>query len=315
MAPGMPSGVRGGPPPFWTFAPRGRCSLGIVLFVLLLLCAARPAWTCTLWSASGEAAGGGSLLVKNRDYVPRSTGKLLLVRPDKGLAYLGLFARVRGNMRLVAGINEAGLAMVSATAGSVPRAERRKPSLAKALMARTLANASSVEEALARAHFSGHTPVIYMLADRLGSAWVEVGPGGAVAVRRAAQGVLAHTNHYVSQELSGMNSHVGKSSAARLERIAALLKPGGPFSMEDFERFGNDRSAGPDDSIMRDGSAPGATRTMARFLVRIPASGSPVAWVTGFDDPKRPWVRRLVLDAALWKSVGPGETMVLATPE
>ena len=87
----------------------------VILACFCLACLAGPAQACTLWSAAGDAAGGGTLLAKNRDFSPDSLGKVVLVRPDEGSAYLGYRALVKGREQLVAGVNEAGLAVVSAT--------------------------------------------------------------------------------------------------------------------------------------------------------------------------------------------------------
>ncbi|MBI4805921.1 MAG: hypothetical protein HY795_11870 [Desulfovibrio sp.] len=282
-----------------------------VLAWALLSSAQAPA--CTLWSASGDSAGGGTILAKNRDFSPDSQGRLVLVRPEQGFAYLGFYALVKERERLVAGVNETGLAMVGATAGSLPRAERDVPSRVKSLMAKILANSKDVDEALAHMDwFAGHAPVMYMLSDAAKTAWVEVGAGGKVAWRETAQGTLAHTNHYISPELGPMNMKVGPSSQARLERIQELLAGQKKFTIEDFEKFGNDRSDGPDNSIFRTGSTPKSSRTMARFLVRT-RSGQPTqTWVSDYDDPDKPWSFRRDLDREFWEQIPRGSMKTLA---
>ncbi|MFZ5426872.1 MAG: C45 family autoproteolytic acyltransferase/hydrolase [Thermodesulfobacteriota bacterium] len=282
-----------------------------LLFLILLLLLPQASPACTLWSAAGDAAGGGTLLAKNRDYAPSSKGRLALVRPLEGYAYLGYYGLIKGRERLVAGVNEAGLAMVSAAAGSVAREERRKPSRAKLLMDMTLTFMRSVDEALEKVDFAGHSPVIYMLSDGAKTAWVEVGPGGKVTTRATGAGTLAHANHFLHPDLAWANETAGQSSAARLARIRELLA-GGPFSLSDFERFGNDRSAGPDNSIMRDGSTPKSTRTLARFLVRTLPGKPTEALVTGYDDPSAPWTVRLTLDAGFWSQIPIGGEKTLA---
>ena len=294
---------------------RGRASRASALAAALawVFLAAAQAPACTLWSASGEAAGGGTILAKNRDFTPDSHGRLALVRPQEGLAYLGFYALVKERERLVAGVNEAGLTMVGATAGSLPRAERDVPSRVKSLMAKILADSKGVDQALAHMDwFAGHAPVMYMLSDAAKTAWVEVGVDGKVAWREAAQGTLTHTNHYVSDELAPINMKAGPSSQARLQRIRELLADQKGFTLEDFETFGSDRSDGPDNSIFRTGSTPRSSRSMARFLVRTKPGQPPRAWVTGYDDPDKPWTFRRELDPEFWEQIPRGAMKTLA---
>ncbi|WP_243310729.1 carcinine hydrolase/isopenicillin-N N-acyltransferase family protein [Fundidesulfovibrio agrisoli] len=300
---------------------RGLCSL---LLAALALCAL-PArgWACTLWSAVGDVPGGGSLLAKNRDFAPDSWSRLVLVRPDRGLAYVGLYALVDGRQTLVAGMNEAGLAIVSATAGSVPKDQRKVPSGVKALTARLLNGCGSVGEALAnREWFGEHAPVIYMLADSTKTAWVEVAPEGAVAVRENVPtgrgpamrgGTLIHTNHFLAPELASANVTVGRSSTARLEGIKAMLARSKSHSLEEFERLGMDTSQGPDDSVFRTGSKPTSTRTLAAFMAEIPTEGPPLLMVRSWGDPQRPWIMRLPLNRTFWERTPPGTSQLLAS--
>jgi hypothetical protein len=265
------------------------------------------AGACTLWSAVGEAAGGGTITAKIRDFAPDSHGKLVLVRPGNGLAYLGYFARIKGRERLVAGVNEAGLTAVSATAGSVPRQDRDVPSTVKALLDRLLASCRSVDEAISHGEwFSGHAPVNYLFSDGRFAAWAEVGPGGRTAFKRADAGAIAHANHYIAPELLECNVKDGPSSQARLSRITGLLAQKRSFTLEDFERISGDRSAGPDNSLFRTGSKPTSTRTMAVFLTRAEPGKPLQAVVKGFDDPSAPWTERLTLDRAFFEQIPPG---------
>lgn len=294
--------------------PRAIGSAALAAAFAWVFLAAAQAPACTLWSASGDSAGSGTILAKNRDFSPDSHGRLVLVRPQEGLAYLGFYAMVKERERLVAGVNEAGLAIISATAGSLPRAERDVPSRVKSLLARVLANTKSVDEALAHmGWFSGHAPVMYMLSDAAKTAWVEVGLDGKVAWREAAQGTLTHTNHYISSELAPMNVKVGPSSQARLQRIQELLAGQQSFTLEDFEKFGNDRSDGPDNSLFRTGSRPKSTRTMARFLVRTKPEQPPQVWVTDYDDPDSPWTFRHELNRDFWEQI-PRDAMKTMAP-
>lgn len=291
------------------FRQSWRGALRSVLAFALALTLTLPgvAGACTLWSAVGEAAGGGTITAKIRDYAPDSYGKLVLVRPENGLAYLGYFARIKGRERLAAGVNEAGFTAVSATAGSVPRKDRDVPSTVKALLDRLLSTCRNVDEALIRREwFSGHAPVNYLFSDERSSAWAEVGPGGKVAFKRADAGALAHANHYLAPQLLEFNVKDGPSSQARLSRITELLSQGKSFTLDDFERFSADRVAGPDNSLFRTGSGPKSTRTMAVFLTRTEPGRPILAVVKGFDDPAAPWTERLTLDRAFFEQIPPG---------
>ena len=290
-----------------------KAALAVVLSCAIAAAPAGTSKACTLWSASGHAAGDGTLLGKNRDFSPDSFGRLVLTRPDTGLAYLGYRALEKGREHLVAGVNEAGLAAVSATAASLPLAKREAPSAVKSLLARILTQTSTVDEALSHKDwFAGHAPVMYMLADGRKTAWVEVGADGRIAWREADHDTLAHTNHFISPELAAQNVKPVQSSHARQDRITALLAGQHTFTLDDFERFANDHSAGPDNSIFRTGSTPHSTRTMATFLVRCLPGQPPEAVVASFDDPDKPWNVRLRLDATFWKQAKKGETLPLA---
>jgi len=110
-----------------------------------------------------------------------------------------------------------------------------------------------------------------------------------------------------------MNVNVGPSSQARLQRIQVLLAGQKSFTLEDFEKFGNDRSDGPDNSLFRTGSRPKSTRTMARFLVRTEPGQPPQAWVTDYDDPDRPWTFRHELNRDFWEQI-PRDAMKTLAP-
>jgi hypothetical protein len=54
-----------------------------------------------------------------------------------------------------------------------------------------------------------------------------------------------------------------------------LKNPTQPFVVEDFIRFSENQTAGPDNIIWRTGSGPTRRRTLATWIVSVPASGSP----------------------------------------
>jgi hypothetical protein len=284
----------------------GRCRAiifcSLTVSTALALAGAADLAACTLWAAAGErAAHGGSLIAKNRDWVPEPD-EVRLVNSPQGFRFLGLFP-VREGKRpgAVAGVNEKGLVVVVASAGSIPPEARRTGG--PGLMRRLLTECPSVEEVLARRSlFARIHPAIYLLADTRRIAWVEVGPEGRYAVRETASGVLAHTNHYLDASLVDANRKVGRSSRARLGKIGELLgNRTAPLTLEDFIAFSGDRSDGPDDSIWRTGGKPERERTIASWIVSLPKEAPTEFFIRLADLGKAVKEARVTLDAAFWK--------------
>lgn len=259
-----------------------------------------PAGGCTLFGAAGPAvAGGGTLLVKNRDWRPDQSHVLALVTPTAGYRFLGLFARGGNAPGLKAGVNQAGLAVVSATAGSRPRAERRHGLGLGGRLRALLAGCDSVESALRQPDLWRRSkPVMLLLADSRELARVEIAPNGRLGVTRQDRGSLWQTNHYLEPALADANTAVGRSSAARAARIQALLAAGPrPLTLPALLAMSRDTTDGPDNGIWRTGSRPGAVRTVATFAVALPPRG-PGRLEVRLVDPGRPEQRlRLPLDA------------------
>lgn len=242
------------------------------------------ALACTLFSAAGDSvAGGGSLIVKNRDFKPEPQ-MLKIVRED-GNAFYGLYAMTGPNKwSLKGGVNSKGLVVVSATASSIPKAQRQGMPT-KAYIKGTLKNCSSVAEALSnKANFV--TPQFLMLADRKEIAYVEVAGPGIINVERKTQGCLTHTNHYLADDFSYLNGNSVASSHARYARISDLVNAGnGPFTLEDFIRISQDQNDGPDNSIWRIGSTPTNTQTLATFAVQLLPDDGFKVWVKYRTEP------------------------------
>ncbi len=247
--------------------------LASILIGLAILAQGGISEACTLWAASGDrVAGGGTLLIKNRDWFPTQQQKIKLYTPKKGYRYVGLLAEgPSGGVK--AGVNEKGLVVVSATAGSIPRSEREKmPSSQPA--GHLLRECSSVDEALTRNDiFKG--PVFLMISDKNKVAYIEIGPEGAYSTKVEPNGVLYHSNHYIDESMQAFNKKVGKSSLTRYHRIGQLLDAyEGPFTEEDFWKFTEDQHDGPDNSIFRTGHGPESERTMATWSVAIKPDGT-----------------------------------------
>ncbi len=278
---------------------------GAALCILLLagLVVAGPVVACTLFGlAGGDVAGGGTLLVKNRDWRPDQTQRLELVTPADGSPYLGLFATGGGASGLKAGVNAAGLSVVSATVSSIPREERKAEKGLGGILRRLLSECDSVEQALARRDLFAHAkPCFYMLADRREVARVETAPGGRFAVTRVSRGPLWQTNHYLESSLAGFNQTVGVSSrtrAARIESLLVALKK--PADLDALLALSRDRADGPDNSIWRTGGTPTSTRTMATFAVAMPPQGPGTLTLRTVDPGAPERTLTIRLDAAVF---------------
>jgi len=235
---------------------------------------------CTLWAANGNAVeGGGSLIVKNRDWLPDHRQDVKLISPSDGYRYIGLLTIDGVHQGVKAGINEKGLVVVSATAGSIPTKERKVMAYTHALTSRLLKECSSVEEAIAKTNlFLG--PQILMIADKQKVATIEIGPEGNYSVMVKENGTIFHTNHYIAESMLEFNRISGPSSQKRYSRIGELLNTASQtYDLDTFIAFSNDQNDGPDNSIFRTGSTPQKTRTMAVWAVAIPQNKFPELYI------------------------------------
>jgi hypothetical protein len=257
---------------------------------------------CTLWSAVGNRVEhGGSLIAKNRDWNPEPS-VVRLVRPDAGFRFLGLFPIREGKQKgIVAGVNEKGLVVVTASASSVPQADREKGG--GGLTRQLLTVFSTVEDVQINKSVFTHThPSMYLIADRRQTAWVEVAPEGRFSIRTIKKGVLTHTNHYLEETLIDVNGKIGQSSRTRLGRIVELLdRHAAPLTLEDFIAFSQDRNDGPDDSLWRTGGKPDGIRTLASWIVSLPPSAPPEIFVRLANPGETERTMKMTLDGPFWK--------------
>ncbi|MCX5816411.1 MAG: carcinine hydrolase/isopenicillin-N N-acyltransferase family protein [Proteobacteria bacterium] len=276
-------------------------SLVLITVWALLIQGQSVSHACTLWAAAGEKVEGeGVILAKNRDYPPQQN-ELRLVIPETGFKYFGIFPAPDNRYHgLVAGINEKGLAIVSATAGSVSRKKRNTGM--ESLNKKMLATYGSVDSVLAnKTMFTKSHPVFYLIADKGKTAIIEVAPKGEISIRTTENGVLFHTNHYTDEKLLHANEKIGKSSLARFNRIGNLLNDHPYcFTVDDFVTFSEDVADGPDDSIWRIGGTPGKERTLATWIIYIPKNGDPELYVkfANPDEPIRAY--NMKLDVPFW---------------
>jgi isopenicillin-N N-acyltransferase-like protein len=273
--------------------------LATVFTALFLFSSFQSSKACTLWGATGRwVEGGGTLIVKNRDWVPDHHHELAILRPAEGFKSLALRAVGGAEPGVKAGVNEKGLVIISASASQVPRAERKKFQQKKGLMRHFLATCASAEDVLMHVEWM-RRPVFYMVGDRKELVLIEIAPDGRRSVIRKNSGTLAHTNHYRAIDVQNLRKP-GVSSTHRQARIEELLKgQRRPFAMEDFIRFSGDRNAGPDNSIWRTGGNFNRNRTLATWLILIPAFGSPQLYLKTADPGEPERICGLLVDEVL----------------
>lgn len=253
---------------------------------------------CTLWGAAGAASAEGTLLAKNRDWKPDHAQSLRLRHPRHGYAYLGLYADTGSAPGIKAGVNEKGLAVVSASASSLPRAARLADSQRHGVLARLLRDYGSLDEVAAAADqvFPQARPVFLLLADASGLMQVEIGLHGRYSLIRRQDGTLAHANHYFDASLLDQPQKAGRSSETRLARIQSLLRQQPRHSLAEFEQFSQDRHDGPDDSLWRKGRE----YTLAAWQMALPADAAPRLHLVLANPGAPESARDYILDAAFW---------------
>jgi hypothetical protein len=235
---------------------------------------------CTLWSAAGESVvGGGTLIAKNRDWVPNHQQRLELSSiHDPGYRYLGLVAYGNDSPGLKAGVNSEGLVVVSA---SPPSYLEKDKSLKRVsgICRKLLADCNTVEEALSR-HPWFDKPQFLMLGDRNEIAIMEIGLDKMFRIKSTKSGVLSSTNHYIHPDLVNLNrDKPGVSSVKRLGTIQRFLVSKEIFELDDFIQISTSTDAGLDNSLWRMGNKPSSTRTLATWIVHQGHSGEALLYL------------------------------------
>lgn len=248
---------------------------------LALLTIGTPAASaCTLFAANGPdwVQGGGTLIAKNRDWKPE--WQEMRLNEQGTYRFYGIYTGDAQRMQLRGGVNEKGLAVLSASASAIPKRERMSmPQAAHSALRTLLSDCASVDEALC------HTelwlgPKFLLLADADKIACIEIAPEGVYRLQVLANAPLVHTNHYLEPDLIGANERIGPSSAARYARMSALLQDGPlPYELQDFIRFSQDQADGPDNSIWRTGSRTGSEQTLASLVFHLQKGQTPEIYV------------------------------------
>lgn len=257
---------------------------------------------CTLWAAAGEEAAGGTIISKNRDWKPDHTQVLKMHRSKGEYAYFGIYAEGNEEPGIKSGTNEKGLTVVTASASSIPEANRAKQPGKRGSLIRLLANYATCDEIVAEREkiFPGTRTGFFLIADRHKVLVVEVGLEGHYAWRLSERGTVTHTNHFLDSSLAAYNIKVGRSSTTRLGRINELLgSTSRPFGTESFVRLSKDQNAGPDNSLWRTGKG---ARTLSSWIVEIPPQGAPRLRVLLANPGQKEELRTFILDEKFWRN-------------
>lgn len=245
--------------------------LALVVTALSLQAAAQA---CTLWASAGESvAGGGTMIAKNRDWVPDHQQQLRLYSSG-GYRYLALYASGNDAQGAKAGVNEKGLVIVSASAPS--HLDKKEFFAGRTSMRTLLSSYDSVASALGalKAGKWACGPEFLVLADRKEVACVEFGVGGTYAITgETPSGSVYHTNHYLAPSFLALNQGSQVNSRSRYGKIKGFLQDKDQYGLADFRAF----SADP--LLWRAGATPTATRTLSAWIVRQPENGPAVLYL------------------------------------
>jgi dipeptidase len=238
--------------------------------ILVFLSLPMPAIACTLWAVAGDrVAGGGTIIHKNRDWNPDHQQDLRLVIPKNGFRYLSLYTTGNEWVGTKAGVNSQGLVIVTASAPAY--LDKKVNFEGKTNTATLLSRYDSVDMAL-KALESGKWkcgPEFIIMADKTEIASIEFGPDGQYAViSRKSNGVAFHTNHYRSDELTGLNPEkINASSVKRYAKINDLLESNYTLDVETAHSFSKDPV------LWRTGTTPTSVRTLSAWTIRHYSDG------------------------------------------
>lgn len=258
------------------------------LLVLTVVCFTSylqsTAYACTLWAAAGSGIeGGGTLIHKNRDWRPDHQQDLRLVVPKHGYRYISLYTTGNEWTGTKAGVNSAGLVIVTASAPSVfdKRENFQGRTNTATLLSRYKSVAAAVQALESNEWKSG--PQFIMMADKTEIVSLEFTLQGNYSVlERKQTGRLFHTNHYLSDDFFEFNPQpIRKSSVDRLLRINELLTDGTTFTTDTSLLHSKDPV------LWRKGGSPTATRTLSAWTVRHYTDGSSVLYLT-MANPGKP---------------------------
>jgi hypothetical protein len=280
-----------------------------LLLAVLLLAPSFPASACTLWSLSGERVqGGGALIAKNRDFTTDMPNHFEVITPEIGYRMFAMVATsAEGKRNIVGGVNEHGLAVVTATVGTIPKEERisrsragklRNPTRTILTRFRSLRELLDSPETLRMLY-----PVFALVADSTGAVMIEASGGDYRILPVSPKEPGVHTNHPLSRDFPDIwERKAAKGSQVRLERMRGLLDQSpGRLGLPGFSALSLDRDGGPDQSIFRVGSASGKPRTLGTLAAWLPPADAPVVFVRLTNDGQGVAEKTFTLDAAFWR--------------
>ena len=240
------------------------CAATIVAFFSLPFLAE----ACTLWAGAGESiVGGGTIISKNRDWLPDHQQQLRLI-VQGGYRFISLYAVGNDASGTKAGVNEKGLVVVSASPPSY--LEKPENYTGKTSVRNLLTRYDSVEAAINALEREKWVcgPEYLVLSDGKEIACIEFGLNGSYdIISRVSSGTVFHTNHYLSQNLVSLNQGKYSNSQSRYNRIKGFLESKDRFNVEDFQQYS------VDPVLWREGTTPFSTRTLSSWIIRQLPSG------------------------------------------
>lgn len=258
---------------------------------------------CTTFASVGSRnVGGGLLIAKNRDSMAEDE-KLILTVPESGNKYVGIMYNVNGSTdfpQMSAGMNEKNLVVVNNAAASAKVGPKNNDNGQTWPIVEILKKYNSVDDVLVDKEKLFGTGLVnfLLLGDKNKILLVEIGENGKFTTEVKEEGVLFHTNHYISPELVNENAFYPPDSYFRLRRVRELLWDHYDYDFEYFWNISNDQHDGLENSIFR-------AWTVATMIVEIPANGSDPFLFVRFTSPKVLYTTfRININADFWKQEG-----------
>jgi len=212
--------------------------------------AVRRPGECSAFAVLPEASeSGGTLVGQNWDWLPHSYETVVVLEAvqDVGPDFVTI---VEAGLLAKTGLNSAGIGLC--TNALVTDADRGEPGVPYHVVLRAILDAETITDALTviqrqpRSSSAG-----YLIAHDDGLAvYVESAPGDFTQLHLVfpEQGVLLHTNHFVSAAYPGKDVSVWAmpDSPFRLERLRSLVRGAGvPLSVETFTAALSDHAGHP----------------------------------------------------------------------
>lgn len=214
-----------------------------VLALLLTAPLAQTLPTCSLVAVTPERSARGCVLIgRNYDFTyadSRATATRYLTQPEGAFGHAGHSDVMIGRED---GLNEKGL-FVGMSASFLPGV---KPGLAFWLIVRILLErCASVSEGLDLIQTLPHAQSRnYLLADEAGEAVVVEATIDGCHLRYPENGVLAMTNHVLSDPIRGREMFIPETSPSRYARLTALSEIPGKIDLAAIQRALNDQPSG-----------------------------------------------------------------------